>query len=443
MRKMALFLLITSFMLVGCSRQEILIKLHLEEEEVEETTETEPVILAPEFLASAVDKYKDEIGQTVAGSRIVERRDTADTVEFSIYKFDETGFTHGYYYFAFDDGKFLSNQTDRLQELDYVEDSLMVDNTCNLVKFDLEYVTVGNNAYNYFRDMLIKNEEEQLAELYGKVPDVLPESIAYPEYTYSIVGNMDEYVPELPELEEDEEGYVLCDNSDPSWSYISDGNGGIILTAYQNQQYGNKLVIPAYVDGKAVYAVRHLEPISGVTCVEVSEGINELQGSFTDWPDLNRLIVHDGLVSITQGAIQGTNITSIDLPKSIVNLEDGFFSMFDVGVVSEFDYDITRITGFYQGSNIVSIIIPSTVSVIDTGAFDKCNQLATVFIEDGCTTIAEGAFKGAPNLQAVAIPSSVTNIGADAFNKNTLLVVEEDSYAIAYAKLYDLVYTIQ
>lgn len=85
--------------------------------------------------------------------------------------------------------------------------------------------------------------------------------------------------------------------------------------------------------------------------------------------------------------------------------------MFDVGVVSEFDYDITRITGFYQGSNIVSIIIPGTVSVIDTGAFDKCNQLATVFIEDGCTTIAEGAFKGAPNLQAVAIPSSVTNIG--------------------------------
>lgn len=86
MRKMALFLLITSFMLVGCSRQEILVKLHLEEEEVEETTETEPVILAPEFLASAVDQYKDEIGQTVAGSRIVERRDTADTVEFSIYK---------------------------------------------------------------------------------------------------------------------------------------------------------------------------------------------------------------------------------------------------------------------------------------------------------------------------------------------------------------------
>ena len=83
------------------------------------------------------------------------------------------------------------------------------------------------------------------------------------------------------------------------------------------------------------------------------------------------------------------------------------------------------------------------MSVIDTGAFDKCNQLATVFIEDGCTTIAEGAFKGAPNLQAVAIPSSVTNIGADAFNKNTLLVVEEDSYAITYAKLYDLVYTIQ
>ena len=114
MKKMTLFLLITSFMLVGCSRQEILVKLHLEEEEVEETTEAEPVILAPEFLASAVDQYKDEIGQTVAGSRIVERQDTPDTVEFSIYKFDETGFTHGYYYFAFDDDKFLSNQTDRL-----------------------------------------------------------------------------------------------------------------------------------------------------------------------------------------------------------------------------------------------------------------------------------------------------------------------------------------
>lgn len=444
MKKISLCILLITLMLVGCSKQEVLEKLNLVEKEVEsEVIETEPVVLAPEFLKDAVAAYADEIGTTTPGTRIVERRDTSDTVEFSIYKFDEEGFIHSYYYFAFDDSKFEFNQNERLNELDYIKDSLVIDNTYRLVKFDLEYVTIGNNAYNYFRDVISTDIEKQLVDLYGEMPDEIPDKIVYLQYTYSIVGTMDKYIPAIPELQEDDEGYTLCDSSDRLWTYISSGNGEIIITGYKNIQYGNKLIIPKTINGKNVYAVRHLEPIDGVTCVEVSEGISELQGAFTGWSDLNRVILHEGLISITQEALSGTSVKSVNLPHSIVNLEDRFFANLDVGNVLEFDYDITRITGFFRDSNIVSIIIPKHVAIIDFDAFDGCNQLTTVFIEDGCSVIEDRAFKGASNLQAVAIPESVTRIGVDAFNTNTLLVVKAGSYAESYAKANNLAYSAQ
>lgn len=424
----------------GCSAGGVFEKLNIGENTEVEVSETEPEIAPEEFLAESVRIYTDEIGKTEPGSRIVVKYSKTLAEEYSVYEFDDNGFTHSYYYFAYDDDRHIENQTGRITNFKYDEETALVDDEHNMVKFTSRYIQTGSNSYNYFRDVIMSQWMAQQTVNTGRRSEEFESSVEFDGYVGSVVGELTEYVPELPELETDEEGYVLCENGDTNWTYIADGSGGIVLTGYKSERLGSKLIIPSVIDGKEVYSVRQLDPLKGVTCVEIAEGVSELQGSFENWSDLNRVVLHDGLLAITNGTFSGTNVKSIELPESIVCLENGFFEGFHVGDVGDVSLSIDKLTGFYSGSDITSIIVPGKIKKICSFAFVNCMQLTTVFIEEGCLTVEDNAFYGAPNLQAVVIPRSVTFIGQSAFPDCTLLVVEEGSYAERYAEEYGYSY---
>ena len=55
-------------------------------------------------------------------------------------------------------------------------------------------------------------------------------------------------------------------------------------------------------------------------------------------------------------------------------------------------------------------------TVIPTAsAFQHRQDLTSIIIQDGVTSIGEGAFRGCSSLTSVTIPASVTSIGEGAF----------------------------
>ena len=70
---------------------------------------------------------------------------------------------------------------------------------------------------------------------------------------------------------------------------------------------------------------------------------------------------------------------------------------------------------FNSCSNLASVTIPDSVTSIGTGAFFDCSSLVSVIIPDSVTTIGNYAFQGCNNLTSINIPYGVENISYSLF----------------------------
>lgn len=66
-------------------------------------------------------------------------------------------------------------------------------------------------------------------------------------------------------------------------------------------------------------------------------------------------------------------------------------------------------------SSIKTVVIQDGVTSIGNGAFSGCDSLTSITIPDGVTSIGDSAFYGCYNLTTISIPDSVTTIGSYAF----------------------------
>ena len=112
-------------------------------------------------------------------------------------------------------------------------------------------------------------------------------------------------------------------------------------------------------------------------------------------------ILNDGTVEITD--FFDDSVTSLDIPATLNG------------------YTVTSIgTGWLKSSgfaseNLTSITIPDGVTSIGDWAFYECRSLTSITIPNSVTSIGNEAFLSCYSLTSVTIPDSVTSIGNDAF----------------------------
>lgn len=94
------------------------------------------------------------------------------------------------------------------------------------------------------------------------------------------------------------------------------------------------------------------------------------------------------------------------------SLKDGVLTISGTGKMNDY---VSKSSPFYDRNDIKSVEIKSGVTSIGNWAFTDCRGLTKITIPSSVTSIGNDAFGGCTILTSVKIPSSVTSIGAEAF----------------------------
>ena len=126
------------------------------------------------------------------------------------------------------------------------------------------------------------------------------------------------------------------------------------------------------------------------------------------------------------------------------SIEDGVFTVEGSGDMINFEYswdqpwednaeDITSIVvkdgitsigdyAFYDFENVTTVTLPEGITSIGKSAFNSCENLTSITIPSTVTTIGEEAFYYCKSIVEITLPASVTEIGAGAFASMNELV---------------------
>ena len=105
--------------------------------------------------------------------------------------------------------------------------------------------------------------------------------------------------------------------------------------------------------------------------------------------------------------------------------EAGHYGLFISGTGEMADYIYLNTRPWHNYSeNIKTVLIENGVTSIGECAFCECNGLTSISIPASVTSIGEGAFNDCEKLTTVSIPASVTTIGEEAFNNTALTSIE-------------------
>lgn len=203
-----------------------------------------------------------------------------------------------------------------------------------------------------------------------------------------------------------------------------------VITAYTGSE--TELVIPAEIDGATI------------------TGIGD--GVFEGRQALIAVTLPDTLLSIGDSAFAATGLTSVTLPGGITSIGDGAFQNTQLTSVSVAENADTFACFFYEpdtngNPRLYQVHLPSGLQgAVGYGIFlhaplrslqpdfvtprdlTRIGQSAMsgvaatyVWLNDGLTTIEDGAFHSCEALRFVRIPGSCTFIGNGVFPENTTL----------------------
>ena len=101
-----------------------------------------------------------------------------------------------------------------------------------------------------------------------------------------------------------------------------------------------------------------------------------------------------------------------------VTLSNGTMTVSGNGAMA--DYESNTDCPWHNNRNdITSVVVESGVTTVGRRTFADCENLTSVTLPEGLTAIVVNAFKFCGKLTSITIPSTVTSIGADAFYRCT------------------------
>lgn len=259
--------------------------------------------------------------------------------------------------------------------------------------------------------------------------------MAVPSAFAQTAGNSDELTDGIftYELNEKNEYTIIKCKTDTTFSEIPSIVNGYAVTAIGEQAFVectflSELTIPSSVKSIGAYA---FSCCSGLKKVKVKSKITELsEGVFSACSNLTEIELPDTLASIGKCAfLDCTSLETIDIPESVTTIDDHSFQ----GCYSLKEFNIPLRVDTLSVSALIDCAALETITADNNPNFSvKDNTLynadetvilhaapaslsGSLYIPDGVTEIAAGAYCYASNVTNLFFPTSLKKIGDSAF----------------------------
>jgi uncharacterized repeat protein (TIGR02543 family) len=188
--------------------------------------------------------------------------------------------------------------------------------------------------------------------------------------------------------------------------YSSLDSSNVAITGYKSG-IPELLIIPDTIGGKQVYVVSDtaFNNCTQIRELVINEGINFYPGAFSGGSNINTLSLR----------MSATGISSImylfnaNIPNNLKTIK-----------VLEGTTSIPE-SAFLNCTKIENIYLPDGLQIIGNGAFSYCSALTEITIPDTVNTIGYGAFQECIGLKSIHLPASLTVIKENTFFKCSAL----------------------
>ena len=206
---------------------------------------------------------------------------------------------------------------------------------------------------------------------------------------------------------------------------LTSNGTGVVIEHYIGTVVNVK--IPATIQGMPVTEIGE-DAFNGIKAkivsMELPNGITKIgRQAFFAQKVLTSVKLPDTLIIIGARAFSDcAALTSLVIPKSVTIIgESTFMGCTKLKTINLPDTLTSIGGGAFNGSGIESIKWPASVNSIAAessfylGMFESCENLKSIVIPEGVTSIGDNAFGNCQSLVSIALPSTIERIGDNAF----------------------------
>ena len=185
---------------------------------------------------------------------------------------------------------------------------------------------------------------------------------------------------------------------------LEDGTLSITNEAFSGCSGLASVTIPSSVTSIGDYA---FYGCSGLTSITIPNSVTSIgHSAFYSCSSLTSVTISNSVTSIGYYAFEGcSGLTSITIPNSVTSIGEQAFSNCSGLTSITIPNSVTNIgfAAFAGCSSLTSITIPNSVTSIGRGTFSGCNSLLSITIPNTITSIGSGAFWNCSGLTSVHI----------------------------------------
>jgi len=195
--------------------------------------------------------------------------------------------------------------------------------------------------------------------------------------------------------------------------------------------------------GEGMPRVESYKNQTNFTTVVIPSSVEVIHGSALYGTAIQEITIPSSVRKIENQAFYSSTLQSVTIPNSVKEIGDAAFQNCTSLASAKIGSGLRELNyRLFKGSGLTEITIPANVKVIGKECFQDCANLKKVTIADGVRKIDNSAFKNTA-IEEIEIPATVTEIGTGITPKNTVWIVEKDSYAHQYAVENNLIFKIK